>query len=480
MANAAWSSSFLMLVLAGIVALGLGGLTLLVLGLRGRRINDHPMCRKCRFDLSGVVPAGTKTAGTSRCPECGTALDTPGAIRVGERAKRPIVIVVGVMLLLLSLGSGGYLGFVAFSSPAMNPSKPTTVLRLEARFGNAARAAPALTELGARLSAGTLSDREISALVEEALEIQAHQGQFWLPEWGDLVMTAYSAGKVGAAQLLRYARKAIVIDVECRKLARIDEPIPATLILRGAMSHAAASPAVKVVGTEVEIDDQPPIVGLNQAMMGFAVGGSGSFRFRSSAPTKLGSSKVTFRMRLELRRSFQYNAEPDPSLTWTVEQTKDIEVLTKDRPLVEVLRDDTLAEVFGGKFKVRDVRIDPAAKGAAGTNGFSIMVDSNTLPAPISFEVFLRWPTPGDSQPFLEEKLGEISLPIGGSQSHGLGGGVSRLPKTKLDRATIVLRPSLPAAEHNSSVTKTWLGPDLEFPDTPVLDQRAVEELAPE
>ena len=29
------------------------GLFLLILGLRGKRIDDHPWCRKCKFDLFG-------------------------------------------------------------------------------------------------------------------------------------------------------------------------------------------------------------------------------------------------------------------------------------------------------------------------------------------------------------------------------------------------------------------------------------------
>jgi len=38
-------------------------------GWRGRRIDNHPWCRKCRFDLHGLWP------GAARCPECGIDLD---------------------------------------------------------------------------------------------------------------------------------------------------------------------------------------------------------------------------------------------------------------------------------------------------------------------------------------------------------------------------------------------------------------------
>ncbi len=36
------------------------GVVALVLGLRGRRIDDHPICRKCGFDLVGSLPSARR------------------------------------------------------------------------------------------------------------------------------------------------------------------------------------------------------------------------------------------------------------------------------------------------------------------------------------------------------------------------------------------------------------------------------------
>ena len=36
-----------------ILVLLLLGLALTALGLRGRRVDDHRLCRRCRFDLNG-------------------------------------------------------------------------------------------------------------------------------------------------------------------------------------------------------------------------------------------------------------------------------------------------------------------------------------------------------------------------------------------------------------------------------------------
>lgn len=47
----------------GLAALGLA---LFWRGWRGRRVDNHPWCRKCCFDLKGVWP------GAAKCPECGS------------------------------------------------------------------------------------------------------------------------------------------------------------------------------------------------------------------------------------------------------------------------------------------------------------------------------------------------------------------------------------------------------------------------
>lgn len=59
------------------------GLVLIDLGWRGRRIGDHPTCRKCGFDLSGLA------VGIGPCPECGRTLDTPAPPPGARAADAP-------------------------------------------------------------------------------------------------------------------------------------------------------------------------------------------------------------------------------------------------------------------------------------------------------------------------------------------------------------------------------------------------------
>lgn len=86
------------MVLALAVVFGLG-IALLALGLRGRRIDDHPVCRRCQFDLIGVFPAIT------RCPECGQDLSFK-TVRTGQRQKRQASVSCGIGCLSLALCSG--------------------------------------------------------------------------------------------------------------------------------------------------------------------------------------------------------------------------------------------------------------------------------------------------------------------------------------------------------------------------------------
>jgi hypothetical protein len=50
-----------------IALVGIGGAVTLRAGLRGRQIDNHPLCRRCGFDLTG------RLAHSAKCAECGGA-----------------------------------------------------------------------------------------------------------------------------------------------------------------------------------------------------------------------------------------------------------------------------------------------------------------------------------------------------------------------------------------------------------------------
>ncbi|TVQ51861.1 MAG: hypothetical protein EA377_11415, partial [Phycisphaerales bacterium] len=84
----------------GAVALTVVGLVVACIGWRGRRIDDHPVCRGCGFDLYGL------SHNNEHCPECGRQVGVVRSVRTGNRKRRPALIALGVMLMLIAVGGG--------------------------------------------------------------------------------------------------------------------------------------------------------------------------------------------------------------------------------------------------------------------------------------------------------------------------------------------------------------------------------------
>ena len=96
---------------SAVVELGIAGALLLpamgliIFGGKGRRIGDHPHCRKCGFDLFGKPPEST------RCNECGTDLTSANSIVLGLWQARRWAVLSGLFMLILGLMLGGEAGW---------------------------------------------------------------------------------------------------------------------------------------------------------------------------------------------------------------------------------------------------------------------------------------------------------------------------------------------------------------------------------
>jgi hypothetical protein len=126
--------------IAALAILTCVGLALLVAGWRGRRINDHPICRKCRFDLVGAADDA------ERCPECGRDLTQRRAIRIGVRRRRWLLVAFG----LVTTATSASVGVGSFAPIDWWALKPIWVLKIEAESSSPALAQRALWELSDR------------------------------------------------------------------------------------------------------------------------------------------------------------------------------------------------------------------------------------------------------------------------------------------------------------------------------------------
>src|SRR5690348_6140560 len=131
-------------------------------GLRGYAIDDHPLCRKCGFDLSGLPKDSFK------CSECGAGLLIHKAIRIGHRKRRRKSLFVGSVLLLLLLAVGG----AGVWSQAQNIDyerwKPTWWVLHEAADRSAGAPLTPWNELTRRLQANSLSTAQMQRIAELA------------------------------------------------------------------------------------------------------------------------------------------------------------------------------------------------------------------------------------------------------------------------------------------------------------------------
>ena len=209
-----------------ITALVVVGFGALVLGWRGRRIDDHPVCRRCRFDLVGVYPA------VGACPECGTVLNEAGRVRYGQRRKRPVLIVSGGFVVMLGAAGGSIYVWAVASGVDLNQHKPVWVLRMEAELGSVARADIALTELLRRSDAKKLSPAQRRRLAESVLQVQADEDSVWNAKWGDLFEAAWLDGIVVHEHTRRYARGSVRFALHPRRTVARGTHLPARLEVR--------------------------------------------------------------------------------------------------------------------------------------------------------------------------------------------------------------------------------------------------------
>ncbi len=190
-----------MTVLLGLMAAGgVIGIGLLVVGVRGRKIDDHPVCRRCRFDLIGLP-------GAASCPECGADLSRRGAVRLGQRKRRPRVVAIGALALGLSLLLAAGLLSVRVAGISLNTYKPVWMLTGEAVGINQNVAAAARSELLARHKASAITASQARSIADMVLARQADALAEWDPQLGVLLETLWAAGLVDDNQLNIYAKE---------------------------------------------------------------------------------------------------------------------------------------------------------------------------------------------------------------------------------------------------------------------------------
>lgn len=202
-----------------VIACLLAGVALAAIGLRGRRVDDHRLCRRCGFDLSGTPDAVI-------CNECGADLAARRAIRVGHRRRRGRVLAAGAALLAPALLVGGVMVWGWASGANWQRLKPAWWLVADLRDADLTDRRAAAVELSRRHGDDDLSESTVDSAIAAILDWQNDRALAWDPAAGVFVEQARLDGKVGDDAWTRYARQGFSLSLAVRPVIRQGEPLP--------------------------------------------------------------------------------------------------------------------------------------------------------------------------------------------------------------------------------------------------------------
>jgi hypothetical protein len=321
--------------------LTLTGIVLFAVGFRGRRIDDHPLCRRCGYDL------WQQPAQRPVCPECGTNT-TEKPPRIGHRrlrSRRPIIGGIGLAALgalLLSVETA-----VRSERPDLYPYKPLWLLRIEARRAPDARSwHPAMVEIVRRIDAGQISIAQCQSLVRDALAVQTLGTGNWSQDWTNIMIAAADLGAITQQQYATFAERAVILNFEVRQKVRQGAVLPYRLTCRDGRGLTRDDAFI------ITIDDAALRIGdwvHETSLSEHVVRGSLVERERTrtvsgsipSMALPLGPHLIDLVFSASLRR---FSMEEPPVFTWSGTRTASIEVVPGDQPTVVLVQNNTILE----------------------------------------------------------------------------------------------------------------------------------------
>ncbi|MFT3685552.1 MAG: hypothetical protein QM783_11590 [Phycisphaerales bacterium] len=203
----------------------LAGILLFVLGRRGRRLNSHPQCKWCGFDLQGVYPESVT------CPECGAGLKRKGAVRMGVRNRMPLVMALGVVVALLPLAPLFTVLYAAFTGTNLAKYTPTGVLLWQTKVASPALNKQIAEELIDRLIKKQLDKTQAKAVGDRVLDIQGDRNAQWDDVWGDVIERLNLNGDLSKEQQARFRKQSAVLTLRARAVVRAGDTLPISVKL---------------------------------------------------------------------------------------------------------------------------------------------------------------------------------------------------------------------------------------------------------
>ena len=428
----------------------LGGVALLRLGLRGRRIDDHPLCRKCGFDLTG------RPEGSDKCAECGTDLTAPRAIRHGHRRRRPVILTLGLAIILLFAGVAAVVGWSRVRELDRYQIMPTWYVMREARSTSSGIPVGAWRELNRRLGMGSLSKDQIARATDAALAIQGDRSKPWHATIGDFVEAARKQGDVADPQWQRYARQAVLLTVTLRaQVRRGGDDLPMRIAAGGARVGGVNSGlSVQITDPTIargELIKPPRHAGSGSVSFGLSSGGGGAssgMSFELDAPAADAAPLGPREAVVHAKVSVDDNRDNQPPVVeWQEDFKATWELVAADAETVKLIEDESHRAAVEQGTTIKFL----GTHGSGGSNRdeyLSLEMRFKDIPVPLAHAVVLR---AADGR---EWNMTTINLRGGrGEMGYHTGGLAKGLDVTHVD---VVFRPDAHAARHTVDVTEMW------------------------
>lgn len=238
-------------ILTALLALITLGIALLWAGLRGRRINDHPICRSCAFDLAGVYPAAVT------CPECGAGLKRANGIRQGARRRLWSVAAAGLLLIAAPASLIATVAFGLLTGAQLNDYKPLRLLMWEAARARGPRETELVRELIDRVENQPMELATGTAISELALRANADRSRPRSPAWPDLIEAAHEQSILSNMDHQKYLNESMELEVTVRPNVRAGDPVPILIRTRDIRIGQKTEAIATLFIDEARIDDRP-------------------------------------------------------------------------------------------------------------------------------------------------------------------------------------------------------------------------------
>lgn len=157
----------LLLVLGVLLVLWPLAVLLLVRAWRGDPVGLAPTCRRCGFDVTGVLTVPPTSAAEERCPECGNRLTHGGAVGLGRLKRSPLLLTVAMAAVLLTSAPAVWLVAVLVNGVNWENYRTASGLLQSVRSGRSDGTTH--EAVARRIAAGRLDENDLARALLERL-----------------------------------------------------------------------------------------------------------------------------------------------------------------------------------------------------------------------------------------------------------------------------------------------------------------------